>query len=558
MIEPKTKYPRPVADLADEIFGRAIEETSFAQALDHKRFQPPTKEEKLSFCRFMGYVPQEEWEALGRPTFPHPLHKGQMDMLECDDRFIIVGGGRRGGKTHGVALIVLCILHLRPYSTIYNVGPTKLLFQKVYYKCLELLDSKGIRYKSRKDPYWEIELENHSLLTSRTLEEPGQMVGDALDFVIIDEAAQGNRSVWDRRLIPSLADKRGGGILIGSYEGNNWYTEMAQEVEIKRASGQEIPWESSWSHFEFASWDNVAIFPLGFEDPVFQAALHDALDPNDFWEQFASRPKANYNLVFPEFERFVHTTTRIGFNKDLPVYIGIDPAGSDAYAVIAFQVIKNCPCWSWYGIPDTPEQEHVWVIDEFYKRNAITEMVIDDIKMRPWFPNLSKLGYGIVDVTEWQGSAYRWGRSGVKIYVVQKTTKDFIKNSLDYYRTWLRDPIRYKFEINRLLVAFAEKQGMEVDAIPVEEYRIMRSQVEQEVPKDILVRCNRVHIDPVMCPNTVYEHVNYQYAEGKRGGILNAPEKPMNAFNHAIDATVYYFWQAQKYGKRPPSKRYIE
>ena len=164
----------------------------------------------------------------------------------------------------------------------------------------------------------------------------------------------------------------------------------------------------------------------------------------------------------------------------------------------------------------------------------------------------------MVVVTEWQGNAYRWGKEGVKVFVVAKTTKDFIKNSLDYYRTWLRDPTRYKWEINRLMEDFAGEKGISLDDIPVEEYRIMRSEVEQKMPKDILVRCNRVHIDSTMCPNTVYEHANYQYAIGKKGGIMNSSEKPMDAFNHAIDATVYYFWQGQKYGKRPPSRKYIE
>lgn len=532
------KIPRPLQDIGAEIMKEAIEQLEYSKALDIRRYVPLTQEEKAEEFRLLGHTP----------------HEKQRIMHECDARFIVCGGGRRGGKTHFAVMETLALARRRPYSLIYIVAPTKKLLAPFWEKMKEVIETRGIILTRDVDSQQEkiVELENHSEIVGISAEMDIQLVGRGLDFVVIDEAAMISDETWEKRLRPALTDKRGGGIMIGSLEGQNWYYERLQAVKEATAKGIELPWESRWEGFEFATWDNTAVFE-GFNDPEIQEALASAVDKATFWEQYGAQARESKRLVLPEYSKKIHPADWARYDPDLPVWIAIDPGESSAYAMLVFQEIYDCPCWQLAGIPGTPQNlPHILVVDEFYQKLGITEDAIYYARNQPWFRDLKSRGWGYVDVTNAEGEARRWREKGVRINKVHKSSKDFSKTSIDFYRTFLRDPERYKLEIESIMDTYLQQEGKSIYELPPEEYKMRFTLVEQQ--RDLLTpvytRCNRLHILNTL-PYTQLEHENWRYSDPKKD-YMNPPDKPMRAYDHTVDCVRYFLWE--KHHKRTTSE----
>ena len=530
--------PIPAHEIWTSELDKAIQEAEFSVSLEKKRYSPLSKQEKWAIFDRLNYRP----------------HEGQIPIHETTARFKIVGGGRRGGKTTAAVHEALSIALDRPYSLIYWVGKTKEVVSRGWNSILEILAQRGIKTARINNTTFTIEFENHSIIRGKSAEEPGQLVGEGVDFIVIDEAAQLDRKIWDKYLRPTLADKQGGALFIGTYVGTNWFYELGEDAKVsgywcdQHNPGREWKageWEKSWFVHTFETWKNTVIFEGGFQNPEIQAALAGASDVADFYEEYGAIAKEPRNLVLPEFSRPVHAAQWATFDERYPVYLGIDPGTSVPYAVIALQEIRNCPCLMYQGIPEYPQGTHLWIIDEFYQTNVVSEMVIEDVMKRPWFKNLADSGYGIIDVTDWMGEQRRWMKiAKVKIYRVSKTTKDFVKNSQDILRKMLRDPARYKYIVELKM----KDKGIIIEDLTPAQYRMEYVQATYDVTDSELAQCTRIHINPIRCPNTIKEAANWQYSEPSKPS-LDPPDKPARANDHAMDALIYLCWQ--KYGIPP-------
>jgi hypothetical protein len=65
-----------------------------------------------------------------------------------------------------------------------------------------------------------------SQLRCKSSDHPVSLLGEALDFLIVDEAAQLKDEIWEESLAPRLIDRSGWALVISTPQGPGWFHEM--------------------------------------------------------------------------------------------------------------------------------------------------------------------------------------------------------------------------------------------------------------------------------------------------------------------------------------------
>ena len=182
-------------------------------------------------------------------------HSGQKQFHESQDinkrsRFRIAVCGRRFGKTMACANEI--IEHALVYKKTVNwwVAPT---YQQsmIAYRLIEnaLLDS-GIVLENIKSEK-RILLMNGASIMFKSADNFNALRGEGVDFLVIDEAATIQREAWEQALRPTLSDKNGKALIVGTPKGRNWFFELY-------ARGND-PEQTEYKSFSFPTWTNPLI-----------------------------------------------------------------------------------------------------------------------------------------------------------------------------------------------------------------------------------------------------------------------------------------------------------
>lgn len=171
----------------------------------------------------------------------------------------------------------------------------------------------------------------------RSADHPENLVGDALDWVIMSEAAKHNPDTWERFIRPALADKRGGADFPTTPEGFNWLYNLWMY-------GQDpsMPDYESW---RFASWDNLAVYPGGESDPEI-ILLRRTMTPENFLQEIGADFGSFSGKIYPEWDVQVHVK-EVKFNPAWPNYICFDWGYTNPLAAVEFQVSPDDRIYIW-------------------------------------------------------------------------------------------------------------------------------------------------------------------------------------------------------------------
>jgi hypothetical protein len=80
-----------------------------------------------------------------------------------------------------------------------------------------------------------------SEIRGKSSDNPVSLLGEGLDWLIVDEAAQLKHTIWNSYLSQRLVDKDGWGLLISTPRGKGWFYEMFQRGQ------SEDPNYASWN-----------------------------------------------------------------------------------------------------------------------------------------------------------------------------------------------------------------------------------------------------------------------------------------------------------------------
>lgn len=183
------------------------------------------------------------WEVLneGNPYQPFPWQAEHIHAAP-ETRFIIVGCGRRAGKTTSMTAETVREA-FRPatkafgkthYPLIYVCGPTAELSMKVWQPIWDLFvpDERsdhapplGDFYKNHDKTRRIIWLKNGTVIQGKSADDPKSLQGDRVTCAIVDEAHDMPDEAW-QYLLPALLDSGGRLRAIGVTKGKNRFRSM--------------------------------------------------------------------------------------------------------------------------------------------------------------------------------------------------------------------------------------------------------------------------------------------------------------------------------------------
>lgn len=249
------------------------------------------------------------------PILPIPTpHPGQWVILNNHRRFRVVACGRRFGKTELGKMAVLLHMMEAPNRLVWWVSPTYKMALEVWRGLLTLLTP----YAERIDQtHYQIMLAGNRTLAIRSAHDPEKLRGAGLDFLVIDEAAYCDESVW-QVLRPALADKLGHALFLSTPRGRNWFWQLWSK-------GFD-PLESEWAAWRMPTRANLLIPASEIE-----AARRD-MPERMFRQEFLCEFLEDHGVVFRGVLACVQSSPLVRRGHE-PVVIGLDWGRVNDYTV---------------------------------------------------------------------------------------------------------------------------------------------------------------------------------------------------------------------------------
>ena len=148
-------------------------------------------------------------------------HAGQIPFHRSTARFRVVNCGRRWGKTTSAANEESKFALDHPGVLCWWVAP---IYRqaKIAYRLMKNALKDVIEKSSDTD--LRLELINGSIIECRTCDNPDNLRGDGVHFMVVEEAAMiGDKDVWFKVLRPMLSDTNGKAVFISTPKGRNWF-----------------------------------------------------------------------------------------------------------------------------------------------------------------------------------------------------------------------------------------------------------------------------------------------------------------------------------------------
>lgn len=206
-------------------------------------------------------------------------------------RFRVLVAGRRFGKTFLALHEITRAIQSIPDANIAYVAPTLKMARQLIWKPLKFdcIPKQHIDYTN------EVNLELRVKPWGGTIrlygaDHPDNARGQGFDFVIVDEAADVNETMWVEVLRPALADRRGEAVLIGTPKGlSSWLYEV-----YLRGLGAT---SEDWSSYTFTTIEggNVPLAEL--------VEAKASMSSHSFSQEFEASFVNPVGRCFPEFSR---------------------------------------------------------------------------------------------------------------------------------------------------------------------------------------------------------------------------------------------------------------
>ena len=278
-----------------------------------------------------------------------PLSQAQDSVAKSTARFRVVVAGRRFGKTH-LSIRELCYHAKDPGKDVWYVAPTyKMARQIVWRKLKNKLQDLNWVAKTNETEL-TITLVNGSVIALKGADNYDSLRGVGLDFIVLDEFADIDPEAWYETLRPTLSDKAGKALFIGTPKGiGNWAYEIYQNTQDDAAN---------WQSFSYTTLDGGQV-P---QEEIDQARKD--LDERTFRQEYMATFETFSGRIYYSFDRNFNVVKYEGNTPDV-VYVGMDFNIDPMSAVIATR------------IGDT-----LHIIDEVRIFSSNTQEMIDELKQR--------------------------------------------------------------------------------------------------------------------------------------------------------------------------------
>jgi phage terminase large subunit len=275
------------------------------------------------------------------------LTKPQDDIFFSDSRFRVVVAGRRFGKTFLSTYELLKHALQGKQRNCWYVAPTYKAAKEIAWNML--VDAIPAGYLTKKnETALSINLRNGSSIALKGAEKPDNLRGRALDFCVLDEFADMRPEAWHEVLRPSLSDRRGSALFIGTPKGRNHFYDLWTRG---------IDSVDSWEAFQYTTIEGGNVDPDEIE-----AAKND-LDSRTFQQEYEARFVNYSGIIYYAFSR--EESVKPYDDKPNELHIGMDFNVDPMSAVVCVR----------HGAT-------LHAIDEIVMYGSNTDEMVDEIRQR--------------------------------------------------------------------------------------------------------------------------------------------------------------------------------
>ena len=276
------------------------------------------------------------------------LSKPQQTIADSPVRFRTVIAGRRFGKTH-LSIRELCYHAREANKEVWYVAPTYRQAKQIVWRKLKN-KLRDLRWAQKiNEAELTIILKNGSVISLKGADNADSLRGIGLDFLCVDEFADIDPEAWYEVLRPTLADKQGKALFIGTPKGiGNWAHDLYM-----------MPQENdTWASFQYTTIDGGNVKPEEIE-----AARKD-LDERTFRQEFLATFETYTGRIYYAFDRKGNCVPPTTLDLSV-IYIGMDFNIDPMSAVVAVR-----------------QGDVLYVIDEIRMFSSNTAEIVEEIKSR--------------------------------------------------------------------------------------------------------------------------------------------------------------------------------
>ena len=339
-------------------------------------------------------------------------------MHESTARYRVVCMGRRSGKSWMAAHEILPWL-LTPNTRGWIVAPNYNLGQKVAREVKRVIMTQlKLPIESKKeisgDLYFMRLAGLNSELSVKSADAPDSLIGEGIDYLVMDEAALIPKNTYEMYLRPTLADRKGWALFTSTPRGFNHF-----ESWFRYGQDKKYP---EWDSWQVPSWDSPY-----FKDDIEE--LKRTLTHETFLQELGSEFTSFAGKVYP-FDRTTQIQKNLKYNPALPTYIGIDFGYRHSFAIVV-QCDTSGP-----GLPT------VYQIDEVSMKNVKTEDFAKVVSQLPYHITAyygDPAGIGTNMQTGMSDFQVFHKQFGIRIHSRRDKLSRDIPNRVSHVRRWFED-----------------------------------------------------------------------------------------------------------------------
>ena len=271
----------------------------------------------------------------------------QSEIYLADTRFRVVVAGRRFGKTFlsSIELVTNAIKGKDRHC--WYVAPTYKAAKEIAWDMLIGCVPREYIRKTNETSL-TIEFINGSTISLKGAEKPDNLRGRSLDFVVLDEFADMRPEAWFEVLRPSLSDRQGSALFIGTPKGRNHFYDLWTRGADK---------EPGWSSYQFTTIDGGNV-----SESEIEQAKRD-LDERTFNQEYQAQFVNYSGIIYYNFSR-QESVRKVDEVSDI-LHIGMDFNLDPMSAVVA-----------------TKDGDTLHIFDEIVIYGSNTDEICDEIHTR--------------------------------------------------------------------------------------------------------------------------------------------------------------------------------
>jgi len=255
-------------------------------------------------------------------------------VLNSPARYKVLNAGRRWGKTMIGAKWLLSGLRSQDNQLGWWVAPTYKIVKRGYREVKRQTPRELLTHDFPPETHFDagrsiiLNFKNGSTMEFYSAERPSGMLGEGVDYAVVDEAAIMPSTVWEQVIRPTQMDTGGKALLISTPRGRNWF--------YKRwLAGQDAD-NAAWASWTFPSSTNPYLPDEEIEE--MREELPTVLFEQEVLALFVAAGSNVFRWDVTQRGRIIPSGTSAGLVEGVApsghVFLGVDLAKTEDYTVL--------------------------------------------------------------------------------------------------------------------------------------------------------------------------------------------------------------------------------